>query len=96
MGELSLSYPGWTVIGSGAWQSLSGVTTNWFKGPVPVDSVFQEAQRAGLRPVGVGTSGWRKLCGPWFDPFEVPEVSSEGIEGVDRLDDMEGHLCLFG
>ncbi|MER3400941.1 MAG: hypothetical protein C4313_07385 [Thermoflexus sp.] len=87
VGEPSLSYPGWTVIGSGAWQSLSGVTTNWFEGSVPVDSIFQEAQRAGLRPVGVGTSGWRKLFGPWFDRFEAPEVSYEGIEGVERLDD---------
>ncbi len=86
-GEPSLSYPGWTVIGSGAWQGLSGVTTNWFKGPVPVDSIFREARAAGARPVGTGTSGWLALFGPWFDRFEVPDVSMSAPEEVDRLDE---------
>jgi len=87
VGEPSLSYPGWTVIGSGAWQSLSGVTTNWFQGPVPVDSVFQEARRAGLRVVGAGTGGWGELFGPGFDRLEVPDVPLERPEEVDRLDE---------
>ncbi len=86
-GEPSLSYPGWTVIGSGAWQSLSGVTTNWFRGPVPVDSVFHEARRAGLRVVGAGTGGWGELFGPGFDRLEVPDVPLDRPEEVDRLDE---------
>jgi hypothetical protein len=63
-GEPSLSYPGWTVIGSGAWQGLSGVTTNWFQGPVPVDSIFREAHGAGLRVVGAGTGGMEGALRP--------------------------------
>ncbi|WP_322798202.1 alkaline phosphatase family protein [Thermoflexus sp.] len=86
-GEPSLSYPGWTVIGSGAWQGLSGVTTNWFKGPVRVDSIFREAQAAGLRPAGAGTGGWQELFGPWLDRFEVPDVPVATPEEVDRLDE---------
>jgi hypothetical protein len=86
-GEPSLSYPGWTVIGSGAWQGLSGVTTNWFQGPVPVDSIFREAHGAGLRVVGAGTGGWKELFGPWFDRLEVPDVPLDRPEEVDRLDE---------
>lgn len=87
VGEPSLSYPGWTVIGSGAWQSLSGVTTNWFRGPVPVDSIFREARQAGLRVVGAGTGGWGELFGPWFDRLETPDLPLERPEDVDRLDE---------
>jgi hypothetical protein len=92
-GEPSLSYPGWTVIGSGAWQGLSGVTTNWFQGPVPVDSIFREAHGAGLRVVGAGTGGWKGLFAPWFDRLEVPDVSPERSEEVDCLDEA---LPAFG
>lgn len=97
VGEPSLSYPGWTVIASGAWQGLSGVTTNWFRGPVPVDSIFREAQGAGARPVGAGTGGWGKLFGPWFDRLEVPDVPMARPEDVDRLDEaiLERGLALL-
>lgn len=97
VGEPSLSYPGWTVIGSGAWQGLSGVTTNWFKGPVPVDSIFREAQAAGARPIGVGTGGWQELFGPWFEQLEVPDVPVPAPEEVDRLDEaiLERGLTLL-
>jgi hypothetical protein len=86
-GEPSLSYPGWTVIGSGAWQGLSGVTTNWFQGPVPVDSIFREAHGAGLRVVGAGTGGWKELFGPWFDRLEALDVPLDRLEKVDLLDE---------
>lgn len=86
VGQPSLSYPGWTVIGSGTWPRFSGVVTNGFHGPVRVDSIFREAQRAGARPVGAGTGGWLELFGPWFDRFEVPDVSVSAPEDVDRLD----------
>ncbi|MFN3928760.1 MAG: alkaline phosphatase family protein, partial [Thermoflexus sp.] len=88
VGEPSLSYPGWTVIGSGAWQGISGVTTNWFKGPVRVDSIFREARAAGARPIGTGTGGWVELFGPWFESFEVPDVPLSAPEDVNRLDEV--------
>ncbi|HXF70071.1 MAG TPA: alkaline phosphatase family protein [Thermoflexus sp.] len=97
VGEPSLSYPGWTVIGSGAWQGISGVTTNWFKGPVRVDSIFREAQAAGARPSGAGTGGWVELFGPWWERFEVPDVPLSAPEEVNRLDEaiLERGLTLL-
>lgn len=62
-GEPSLSYPGWTLIASGAGQEVSGVTTNWFKGRVPVDHLFAAARRAGLRTGVAGSPGWGMLFG---------------------------------
>ncbi len=48
----SLSYPTWTTILSGASPDISGVTTNWFDGPVPVETLIDSALSAGLT-VGV-------------------------------------------
>lgn len=39
----SLSYPTWTTILSGAPPDISGVTTNWFEGPVPVETLLDSA-----------------------------------------------------
>lgn len=36
----SLSYPTWTNVLTGAPPDVSGVTTNWFEGRVPVETVF--------------------------------------------------------
>ncbi len=36
----SLSYPTWTNVVSGAPPEISGVTTNWFEGPVAVQTIF--------------------------------------------------------
>ncbi|MCX7682592.1 MAG: alkaline phosphatase family protein [Anaerolineae bacterium] len=66
-GQPSLSYPSWTVITSGAWQEISGITTNWYKGAVRVDHIFQVAKDAGKPAVVVGAPGWRKL----FDPADA-------------------------
>ncbi|MGH2399260.1 MAG: alkaline phosphatase family protein, partial [bacterium] len=60
-GEPSLSYPGWTLIASGAGPEVSGVTTNWYEGPVRVDHLFAAAKRAGFRTGVAGHSGWGKL-----------------------------------
>lgn len=45
----SLSYPTWTAILSGATPDISGVTTNWFEGAVPVETLIDSALAAGLR-----------------------------------------------
>lgn len=66
-GEPSLSFPGWTAIASGASQEVSGVTTNWFEGPVPIDHLFASAKRAGLRTAVAGSTGWDELFAGRFD-----------------------------
>ncbi|MDQ7843885.1 MAG: alkaline phosphatase family protein [Armatimonadota bacterium] len=59
--EPSLSYPGWTVIASGATPEVSGVTTNWYEGRVPVDHLFASALSARLRTGVAGSPGWAML-----------------------------------
>lgn len=66
-GQPSLSFPGWTVVGTGALQDVSGVTTNWYEGAVPVDNIFRQAQKAGLGTAMVGTPGWEQLYSSWID-----------------------------
>lgn len=43
----SLSYPTWTTILSGATPDVSGVTTNWFEGAVPVETLIDSALASG-------------------------------------------------
>ena len=45
--EPSLSYPTWTTIMTGAPQQISGVTTNWFEGPVSVETLLDVAAGSG-------------------------------------------------
>ncbi len=89
IGQPSLSYPSWTVIVSGAWQEVSGVTTNWYEGPVQVDTVFRRARDAGLSAVVVGGEGWEKLYGPhltdWI-PVKGPEDESAPPEAWAEMD----------
>jgi hypothetical protein len=42
----SLSFPNWTTLLSGAPQRISGVTTNWFTGRVPVETLIDVALAA--------------------------------------------------
>jgi len=42
----SLSFPNWTTLMSGAPQRISGVTTNWFEGRVPVETLIDTALAA--------------------------------------------------
>ena len=44
----SLSYPTWTTILSGAPPDISGVTTNWFEGEVPVETIIDVALAEGM------------------------------------------------
>ena len=50
----SLSYPTWTTIMSGAPQQISGVTTNWFEGPVKVETLLDVAAGSGRTVVVSG------------------------------------------
>lgn len=51
----SLSYPTWTTILTGAPQQISGVTTNWFEGPVRVETLLDVAAGSGRKVVVSGT-----------------------------------------
>lgn len=51
----SLSYPTWTTIMTGAPQQISGVTTNWFEGPVAVETLLDVAAGSGRKVVVSGT-----------------------------------------
>lgn len=64
-GEPSLSYPGWTTILSGAPPEITGVTTNWFKGPVKVDHLLAAARAAGMSTALAGNPGWGTLSGEY-------------------------------
>ncbi len=89
IGQPSLSYPSWTVIVSGAWQEVSGVTTNWYEGPVQVDTVFRRARDAGLPAVVVGGGGWEELYGPHLTdliPVKGPEDESAPPEAWVEMD----------
>ncbi len=61
----SLSLPGYTVLGTGAYPDVSGVTTNWYEGAVRVDSLLARARQSGLPTGVVAMGGWDMLYGPW-------------------------------
>lgn len=90
----SLSLPGWTLLTTGAPPEVSGVTTNWYEGPVRVDSLFTSAQRAGITTAIVGHSAWEQLYGDvvtegWFqakdDAASDEEVGRQAIGMIRRL-----------
>ncbi len=60
----SLSLPGWTYLLTGAPQWVSGVTTNWEKGPVRMESLFSLARAAGMSTALAGDASWERLFGP--------------------------------
>jgi hypothetical protein len=59
----SLSFPNWTTILSGAPQEISGVTTNWFEGRVPVPTIMDTAEQGGRRVAVVGPEDFSTLFG---------------------------------
>jgi Type I phosphodiesterase / nucleotide pyrophosphatase len=77
-GQPSLSLPGSAVIATGAWQDVTGVTTNWFAGPEKKDSLFSLAKAKGVSAALAGEDGWGRLFGgqsamtytrPWKDAY---------------------------
>ncbi len=59
----SLSYPNWTTLLSGAPPYVSGVTTNWFEGKVPPETLIDSAVRSGVDVVVVGPKDLEELYG---------------------------------
>ncbi|MBO9370120.1 MAG: alkaline phosphatase family protein [Chloroflexi bacterium] len=97
IGQPSLSYPSWTVLVSGTWQEISGVTTNWYEGEVRVDTIFKAARDAGMPSVIVGGGGWEKLYGSHLTDFiEVSWPKGENIplEAWTEMDSKSYHLAV--
>lgn len=82
----AISRPGYTTLGTGAYPSFSGVTTNEYDRPVRLDNLFRQVQRAGRRTALVTMSGWDVLYGPWADlvytvPWEDLQGDPAGVAG---------------
>jgi uncharacterized protein YfiM (DUF2279 family) len=81
----SLSYPDWTTILSGAPQRVSGVTTNGFKGRVPVETLLDTAIASGTRTVVVGPRqledlyGAQRADGSYFRDFKRGQYLSSDL-----------------
>ncbi len=77
VGQPSLSIPSFSVITTGAYQEISGVTTNWYEGPLPpLDSIFCEAQGKGLTTAMVQEANDLRLFAPCVDralSLDVPD-----------------------
>ncbi len=91
VGLPSFSLPSWTVIGTGAWQEQSGVTLNFYKDAVKVDSIFDAAKRKGLTTALVAQSGsWKQLYPRAVDfneSYKAPANPHDDLPGVRRVDD---------
>ena len=74
----SISWPGYTVLGTGVYPDLSGVASNWYEGAVRVDSLFARAQEAGRLTALVTMRGWDDLYGPWVDHVYTTPWSASG------------------
>ena len=59
----SLSYPNWTTILTGASQTISGVTTNWYSGRVLAPTIVDVAKNAGRRVMVAGPTDFEGLYG---------------------------------
>jgi len=59
----SLSYPNWTTILTGASQTISGVTTNWYSGRVLAPTIMDIARTSGRRVAVVGPTDFSTLYG---------------------------------
>ena len=59
----SLSFPNWTTILTGASQTYSGVTTNWYEGRVFAPTIMDSVAAAGKRVAVVGPTDFAELYG---------------------------------
>lgn len=78
-GQPSLSLPGSAVIATGAWQEITGVTTNWFEGSVRHDNLFTLAKEGGLTTVLAGGTGMGQLFGKYATETFAPEREHDYI-----------------
>ncbi len=89
VGQPSLSLPGWTVIGTGAWQEQSGFTTNFPLNAEDLDTLFLSAKRSGLKTALVGSAEWSQLFDQGVDVRDTPKASysneKEEYEDMDNI-----------
>lgn len=84
----SLSYPNWTTILTGAPQTLTGVTTNWWEGRVPVPSLVDEALDSTRSVAVVGPSDFAELYGVEDGPMvSLREWPEGGYLSATLIDD---------
>ncbi len=84
----SLSLPGGAALGTGAPPYVHGVTTNWYEGPIRIDSMFAAAKRAGVATAFVGWDGWTQLYGEHIDTKMIPAPGKAGPEHDIEVRDM--------
>jgi len=78
----SLSNPNRTVMVTGAWPEVNGVTNNATYQPPPIDSVLSLAQEAGLPAAVAGSRFWTRAFGMYLEghrlelPKEPPHPAS--------------------
>lgn len=90
VGQPSYSLPGWTVIGTGAWQEQSGIASNFTEDPIALDTIFLALQRAGRSTAIVGSDGWEQLYASGVDEIHVfgdPEGGYIDYASLERGDD---------
>ncbi len=90
VGQPSLSLPGWTVIGTGAWQEQHGQTTNFDGHVTPMDSIFLAARRAGLSTALTGDADWKTQFDGHVDVVmgeAGPADPHRDVNGVRQQDD---------
>jgi hypothetical protein len=97
----SLSYPTWTTILSGATPDISGVTTNWFDGAVPVETLIDSALGAGLKVVVsapddfVTLYGADRAQGTYFSEWTKEYMSATYIDrAIDLARDTDPALVV--
>lgn len=86
VGQPSFSLPGWTVLGTGAWQEQSGVTTNFYADSLEIETIFEAAKHAGLSTALVGHEQWGQLYARGIDDERLT------VERDDVYTNLEGDL----
>ncbi len=85
-GQPSLSIPSFSVINTGAYQEITGVTTNWYEGPIPpVDSIYCAAQAEGLTTAMVQEAGGPKLFESRLDSPIFPGIPKDDRRAADDI-----------
>lgn len=84
----SLSYPNWTTILTGAPQTISGVTTNWWEGRVVPPTLMDVAAKAGKRVAVVGPEDFAELYGVRKGPLvSLRPWPKDGYLSTQLVDD---------
>lgn len=98
----SLSYPTWTTILSGAPPEISGVTTNWFEGAVPVETLLDVALQEEMKTVVVGPDSFVELYGAdrahgsYFEEWTDEYYMASGFvdKTIDLVDQEDPQLTI--